>query len=86
MAAPNKQGDASVKPAADQPTGDLGKAEVQRQMDRDLEQGFHGVKVDPLPNEAYSLQTGPDSPRAVEDSTSRVAQHAFGADTERKNV
>lgn len=28
--------------------------------------GFHGEKVDPLPNEAYSLESGPDAPSAAE--------------------
>lgn len=31
-------------------------------LDKANDQGFIGTKVDPLPNEAYSLETGPDSP------------------------
>jgi hypothetical protein len=30
------------------------------------DQGFIGVKVDPLPNSAYSLESGPDSPTILE--------------------
>lgn len=30
------------------------------------EQGFLGDKVDPLPNEAHSLESGPDAPTAAE--------------------
>lgn len=32
-----------------------GAAEVQAKMDEDLEQGFHGVKVDPTPNVNYTV-------------------------------
>lgn len=42
--------------------GDLGRAEAQELSDVATEQGFIGVKVDPTPNENYSLQTGPEAP------------------------
>ena len=45
---------------------DAGQAEVQKQVESDQEQGFHGTKVDPLPNSAHSLQSGPDAPTARE--------------------
>jgi hypothetical protein len=45
---------------------DLGEAEVQKNVDEELEQGFRGEKVDPRPNSDYSLQSGPDSPSAHE--------------------
>lgn len=32
----------------------------------ELEAGYAGVKVDPMPNEAYSLEDGPDSPSALD--------------------
>lgn len=45
---------------------DGGAAEVQSKADAELEQGFSGTKVDPRPNEDYSLESGPDSPNAAE--------------------
>lgn len=45
---------------------DLGQAEAQKDGDRAEEQGFIGTKVDPLPNSAHSLESGPDSPTVVE--------------------
>jgi len=35
-----------------------------------IEAGFTGVGIDPLPNEAYSLETGPKSPTHVEQQES----------------
>jgi hypothetical protein len=40
-------------------SGALGTDEVQRQVDEDEAKGYHGVKTDPLPNSAYSLEGGP---------------------------
>lgn len=37
--------------------GDAGQAEVQERMDEATEQGFMGLKVDPTPNERYSLES-----------------------------
>lgn len=34
---------------------DLGRSEVQSRMDEFTEQGFRGVKVDPTPNENYTV-------------------------------
>ncbi len=42
------------------------EAEVQTAVDKEQEKGYVGVKVDPLPNEAYSLESGPDSPGLLE--------------------
>lgn len=53
---------------------DAGTAEVQAKVDKAEDKGYFGTKVDPLPNEAYSLETGPDSPRAVEAPNARLAQ------------
>lgn len=41
---------------------DLGETEVQKEVDKEQEQGFRGTKVDPLPNSAHSLESGPDAP------------------------
>lgn len=41
----------------------------QRAADVEQEQGFRGDKVDPRPNEDYSLESGPDSPSALEGAT-----------------
>ena len=58
---------------------DAGKASVQEQVDAEQEQGFFGTKVDPRPNSDYSLESGPDSPSAVEDDRTRVVQHGAEA-------
>lgn len=45
---------------------DAGQAEMQKIADEASDQGFLGTKVDPIPNSEYSLQSGPDSPTALE--------------------
>ena len=55
---------------------DAGQAEVQAKVDKETDQGFRGTKVDPLPNEAYSIKTGPDSP-TLADSNTRADQHCL---------
>jgi hypothetical protein len=45
---------------------DHGQAEVQKAVEAEQEQGFRGAKVDPLPNSAHSLESGPDAPTVVE--------------------
>lgn len=45
---------------------DAGEAEAQKLADKAEEQGFIGIKVDPLPDSAHSLESGPDSPTAAE--------------------
>jgi hypothetical protein len=57
---------------------DLGEAEVQKNVDAEHDQGYVGVKVDPRPNSAYSLESGPDSPSAVEADGVRAVQHEPG--------
>lgn len=52
--------------AAAKKPSDAGQAEVQKAVESDQEQGFHGVKVDPLPNSSHSLESGPDAPTARE--------------------
>lgn len=48
---------------------DLGQAEVQKAVDTAEEQGYLGTKVDPLPNSAHSLASGPDAPPLHETDT-----------------
>jgi hypothetical protein len=43
-------------------SGDGGIAEVQEKMDKEQEQGFLGRKIDPLPNEAWSMEGGAPEP------------------------
>lgn len=44
---------------------DAGVHDVEKQADVEREQGFRGVKVDPIPNEEYSLESGPDGPEGT---------------------
>jgi hypothetical protein len=43
-----------------------GTEQAQKTMSKEDEQGFRGVKVDPFPNSAHSLESGPDSPTVAE--------------------
>lgn len=52
------------------------KGDVAEKVAEEQEQGFRGSKVDPRPDSEYSLESGPDSPSAVEDDVTRVGQHA----------
>ncbi len=45
---------------------DAGQAEVQKNVDKEQEQGFRGREVDPLPNSAHSIASGPEAPTAAE--------------------
>jgi hypothetical protein len=56
---------ADAKPAA-RKAGDAGQAEVQAKSDEDTAKGYHGVVPDGPSNEAWSLESGPDSPSAYE--------------------
>jgi hypothetical protein len=60
------------------PADDGGQAEAQSLTDQANEQGFIGTKVDPLPNEAHSLESGPDAPTAVTGPNLRLVQHPAG--------
>lgn len=55
-------------------TASAAKGDVQAKADKETEQGFVGTKVDPRPNSAYSLESGPDSPSAVGDDRTGIAQ------------
>lgn len=47
-------------------------AKLDEAVDEAQANGYFGVKVDPLPNEAYSLESGPDGPPLVEDNRTRA--------------
>lgn len=51
-------------------------AEVQRKMDEYEAQGYIGSVPDPIPNEAYSIKSGPDAPALVPDNQTRVEQYS----------
>lgn len=53
---------------AKQATGDV----EQRVQDANAK-GYIGEVPDPIPNEEYSLESGPDSPSAVPDHATRYA-------------
>lgn len=42
------------------------KGDVAKQVAEEQDKGYFGEKVDPFPNEAYSLESGPDSPTTVD--------------------
>lgn len=46
---------------------DAGQAEVQKVFDEVQEKGYYGTVPPGPPNEAYSLQSGPDSPSHEEE-------------------
>lgn len=52
--------------------GDGGAAQVQAKFDEAHAKGYFGETPDPHPNEAYSLQSGPDSPGGLPDDTTRA--------------
>lgn len=59
---------------------EVGQDQVQEVVDDQLDVGYVGTKVDPRPNEDYALTSGPDSPSAVEDDRTRIAQHSIPAE------
>lgn len=48
------------------------KGDVAERVAAENAQGFVGQKVDPVPNEEYSLESGPDSPTTTGNRTERV--------------
>jgi hypothetical protein len=56
--------------------GDLGQSEVQDAFNKAQEQGFFGQKVDPLPNSAHSLESGPDAPTIQEQAAAAAEAQA----------
>jgi hypothetical protein len=43
-------------PASGKPAGDIGEGEMQEKFDEAAEKGYFGEKVDPTPNEAYTVE------------------------------
>lgn len=63
-------------------SADAGRAQVQERMDSYTEQGFRGVKVDPTPNENYTVAGvtgGAPTPETDEDLEAE-ANTAAGTD------
>lgn len=62
---------------AEKKSADAGQAEAQSTYDEAARKGYYGQVPDQPPNEAYTLQSGPDSPSALEQhvaiSEARVA-------------
>lgn len=61
---------------AEKKPADAGQAEVQKMVDEAEEQGFLGQKVDPFPNSAHSLESGPDSPTIAETRDAMAKEQA----------
>lgn len=59
----------------DTPSESTIKGDVQKKADKEQAQGYVGVVTDPIPNEEYSLESGPDSPHVVPDDRTQVTQH-----------
>ena len=53
---------APAKPKEEAVSADAGAASLQAIADENLSRGYWGTTNDPYPNEAYSLQSGPESP------------------------
>jgi hypothetical protein len=46
---------------------DAGQDQVQKQFDEAAKQGYFGERPPGLPNERYSLESGPDAPTHAEE-------------------
>lgn len=65
--------------------GDHGQKEVQDRVDAENEQGFRGVKVDPTPNEAYTVAgvtSGDPTPETDEKAAAEAKEAAGGGEGE----
>jgi hypothetical protein len=62
--------------------GDLGASEVEAKVDEAEEQGFIGTKVDPTPNEHYTVEgvtTGKPTPETDPDAHAEAQAAALGS-------
>ena len=69
----------NVFPAAGPTSGDGGNAEVQEKMDEINEKGYAGIKVDPTPNENYTLKgagSGAPTPENDPEQAAKAQAHA----------
>ena len=57
---------------------------LQKQMDDANDKGYLGDKVDPLPNSAHSLESGPDAPSPASQYADALQQRADEAKAETK--
>lgn len=63
---------------ADAQAADPSLAEVQKQTDKEAEQGFRGVETDPTPNENYTLAgvtSGKPTPETDKDQARKVQEY-----------
>jgi hypothetical protein len=58
---------------------DAGQEHVQSAFEAAQEQGYFGVKVDPTPNSAHSLESGPSAPSVLEQNAIGLEQRAEAA-------
>lgn len=64
----------------DPPAG-AGDSEVQANVDEETEKGFRGIKVDPTPNENYTVAgvlDGKPTPETDLDHAEMVRRHVLG--------
>ena len=50
-------------------SGDAASERVQKLVDQEQDQGFRGTKVDPTPNEAYTVQGVTSNPHEAEEAS-----------------
>ena len=65
-------------PESKQQKDDLGAKEVQENVDEEHEQGFLGTKVDPTPNENYTLKgvtSGAPTPETDGEAAAKADSH-----------
>lgn len=55
---------------------DAGQGEVKDAFAKAQEQGYFGQEVDPTPNEAFSIKSGPDSPTITEQRAALAKKEA----------
>jgi hypothetical protein len=69
----------TTEPARQDSGKDAGQSEVQAIVDKENEQGFAGIEVDPTPNENYTLQgvaSGAPTPETDADTRAKAQAHA----------
>jgi hypothetical protein len=65
---------------------DFGASQVRDAFDDAQQKGYFGQKVDPLPNSAHSLESGPEAPTASEQHATALKARAedITADAKKK--